>query len=253
MVLWPATFLLLVRPRPDGDAQRSAPAAGRLLGLTCAALIVHAGVQAWIESTLPATHGLRAGWPVAYAVLASMLLWFGFGARALVARDPAWRAPSTGGTERTASLAPRHLNHPVPRGAWMVGWVVFGACAAASVWAVSEGVHPALLLGLGWWFMALFGARQAVLEPEPRDRLATPELDASYARLRVFKAWCFFGLGLAGTVCFAGVALLTAVRPASAGITGAVIGSTLGIAGAVFGTVASVRKARAHRMLLDRS
>jgi len=252
MVLWPAAFSVFVEPHRDADAR--APVLARRLWLaTLAALLVHAGVQAWIEAALPPQHWLRSGWPTAYAVSASMILWFGFGVPALVARDPGWRAPRAA-PERSAALAPRHLHHPVPRAAWVAGWIVFALCAGASLWAVLAGAHAAILLGLAWWvFMAGFGARRTVLEAEPLDREGTPELARQYAALRAFKAWCFYALGLAGTVCFSAVALLTVAHPPLAGWAGAALGTTLGLFGAVFGTLASVRRARANRLLHERT
>lgn len=250
MVLWPALFTLFVKRRAHATPD-SSERATRLWIATAVALALHAAMQTWLEGRAPEHLALARGWPTGYAVCASMLLWFRFAMPAIAARDAGWRAPE-GAEERRASLTPRHVHHPVPRGAWLAGWTLFALCAGVQVWAMTRGAHPVLLLGLTWWiFMAHFGARHAVLEPEPLDSAGSPELAASYASARHLKAWGFYALGLAGTLAFALVSALVVLDPRTAGFVGAAFGTALGLAGALFGTVASIRRARANRLLYE--
>jgi len=251
MVLWPALFAALLSRR----APREAPSRGaaRLWVLTLLALAVHAGVQTWLEARLAPTSALRVGWPVFYSVFASMLLWFSVAVPWLRARDPGWDTPwAAGAAVRSASLVPRERTNPVPRSAWLFGWLVFTACGVAMGWAATRGVSPFLLAGLGFWLLAgPLAARESLLEPEPLDPRGSPELQLAYAAQRRFRAWGFFAFGLLGTLLFAAISVLMVYEPHGAGLAGGILGSVFGLAGGLFGTRASMHRARINRLLHD--
>lgn len=259
MLLWPAVFTLFVRPRRSASEARARTA--RLWWATGAFLVLHAGVEALLETQLPERHSLRVGWVPFISVCGSMLLWFSFAMPALQARQPGWndaqRAAGTGGRDprpavRSASLQPRHVIHPIPRRAWAVGWSLCGLCTAAMIWSFTRGVTPWVAFGLSFWvFSGYFGGRLTVMEPEPLDPRGSPELQRAYARLRSFKAWGLYWFGLSGTTVFTAVAVILAVRPDVGGWVGAILGCAIGVAGGVFGTVGSIRRAGVNALLAE--
>jgi hypothetical protein len=133
-----------------------------------------------------------------------------------------------------------------------VGWIVFGLCVGATFWAIAQGAPAMLMLGLAFWIgLGVFGSRGTLTEAEPMDMAGSPELAEAWASLRGFKAWCFYGIGLVGTIGFAAVAVVTVYAPGVAGMSGALFGTAGGIAGGVFGTMGSVRRARVNALLQE--
>lgn len=251
-------FTLLVKRRPGQQLPGERFLFLRLVVATVAFLLVHVVVQTILELSLPVGAALRGIWPTLIAVLGCVTLWTRFAGPALAAREPGYRpllpaeeeAAASGPPVRTASLAARQDLDVISPRAWTLGWGAFGLTAVTTLWAIAEGAHWAMVLGLGWWLgMAFFGARETRLEPEPLDAAGSPELAAAYAKNRAFRSWIFFALGLAGSVAYAVIAVALLAWPNASGMIGSVIGTALGFAGATFGVVASLQRAKAQALL----
>jgi len=250
-------YTLLVKRRPGRQLAGERLLFVRLVVATTLFLALHVIVQTLLEQTQPAGTALRAVWPTLIAVLGSVVLWTRFAAPALAAREPGYRPlPLVEASDeespvlRSASLVARQELDVLSPRAWTLGWSAYVLAAVATLWAIAEGAHWAMVLGLGWWpGMAFFGARETHLEPEPMDAAGSPELAAIYAKNRAFRSWIFFALGLSGTVAYAVIAIALLAWPNAAGAIGAVIGSALGLAGATFGVVASRQRAKAQALL----
>lgn len=244
MLLWPALCAQLLRPR------RAASGAGGLLVVwlaTAAFLLVHGVVQFWLERAQPMGSRLRIGYPIFMAVLGGSVLWFGFALRALAEMRPGLTAsePRPEGDLRTASLVARHRQNPVPPVAWVIGWAVFVLSVGAMVWAMTRGAPVGLIAGTAFWlFSGPLAARMSLTEPEPLDRYGSRELTEAYERMRSFKVWVFYWMGLTGTLVFAMVTVVMAVRPEIGGWLGAIFGTSLGIAGGIVGMMGGIRRAR---------
>ena len=255
MVLVPLAFTLIAGRHPERAHDDVPQRTRRLRVATLIALALHVTVQAWTESDPTGLRALRAAWPVGFGTGAFMLIWFALASPALQARQPGWRPmPHHGSPEpvRSASLTRRDTTTPISRGAWILGWALFGVCAGAVAWSIGKGAPAMLVLGLGWWLgFSVFGSRSSLIEAEPMDAAGSPELSEAWASLRSFKAWCFYSLGLLATIGFAGVAVLTVFAPDMAGMSGAALGTAAGIAGGVFGTIGSVRRARVNALLQE--
>jgi hypothetical protein len=255
MILFPLGFTLFAGRHPERASDEGTQLMRRLWSVTLAAITIHIAVVALTETDPEAWRLLRAAWPVGFGTGSFMVIWFGFAMKALQARQPGYRnLPNPGSPEpvRSASLTPRDTTSPVPRGAWFAGWAVFGLCAGATGWALLQGVPSMLILGLAFWLgMGVFGSQASLTEAEPMDTAGSPELAEAWGRLRSFKAWCFYGMGLIGTIGFAAVAVITVFAPGVAGMSGAIFGTAGGIAGGVFGTMASVRRARVNALLQE--
>lgn len=253
MILFPLAFTLFAGRHPERAHDDVPQRMRRLWFATLLALGLHVGMQAWIESDPTALELLRRAWPVAFGIGPFFVLWFVFAGPALQARQPGYRPmPHPGSPEpvRSASLVRRDSSCPISRGAWILGWTLFGLCSGAIAWSIAQGAPAMLVLGLGFWLgMGVVGSRSSLIEAEPMDAAGSPELAEAWASLRRFKSWIFYVAGLLGTVCFAGVAVMTVYAPDVAGMSGAVIGTAGGIAGGVFGTMASVRRARINELL----
>jgi len=253
MILFPLAFVLFSGRHPE-RAHDDVPQRMRVLWIvSLTALAVHLAGVALIESDPEGWRILRAAWPVGVGTGLFFVLWFGFGVPALQARQPGYRnMPNPGSPEpvRSASLTRRDTTSPISRGAWVIGWTVFGLCVGATVWAIAMGAPAMLMLGLTFWLgMGVFGSRGSLTEAEPMDMAGSPELAEAWARLRGFKAWGFYGIGLVGTIGFAVVAVVTVFVPDVAGMSGAIFGTAGGVAGGVFGTIASIRRARVNSLL----
>ena len=262
LMLTAVVFTHLVKRRPGKQTPDERPLLLRLWIATALFIGLHVIVETLLESTLPTGAALRNLWPTLIAVVGCVSLWTHFAGPALAAREPGYRPlpieppaddeveAAPGPAVRSASLRARHDVAEISPRTWALGWGTFGLSAVATAWAVAEGAHPAMLLGLGWWLlMSFWGARATRMEPEPMDPAGSPELAASYATNRAFRSWIFFALGLSGTVGYACIAVTLLAWPAAASMLGAVIGSSLGIAGGVFGIVASVHRAKAQALL----
>ncbi len=249
MLLWPVLCLQLMLPRvADEDERRTRT--GRLTAMwraTLLLLLVHLGIQYWLEGARAPGAQIRLAYPILAAVLGSLALWFGPATRTLIEARPAL-ATSDGGAERNvraASLVPRHRNNPVPRNAWIAGWTIFVLCVLVMVLAILHGAPAGLLAGTGFWlFSGPFAARLSLSEPEPLDAAGSLELIEAYEDLRRFKVWLFFSMGLSGTVLFTGVTVAVAMNPATGGWAGAIFGVAFGIAGGLLGLIGGLRRTR---------
>ena len=249
----PLVFALLIKTKETGAGdQEVSRLIRRLVVATVFALTLHVAVQIALETTRADRDVLRAGWPVLISVLGCNLLWVLFAGRAMAAKNAAWGGNVVRETpQRSASLAPRHLADPIRPRAWFAGWIVFALCALVTAWSIAAGAPLLLLLGLGWWIgMAVAGAKQNLVEAEPRDASGSMAVADAYRSLRAFRSWCFYWLGLAGTIVFALTAAMVLVWPGASGVLGGVLGTGLGIAGALFGVLASFRRVRINELLL---
>ena len=256
MLAFPAVFTLFVKrhpelSRPDGGATR------RLWLFTAIALLVHAAVQTWFATSYSGPEMLPRTWPLLVAVGGNMFIWFRFAMPVLASRQPGWRgegpAVQTASPVRTASLVARDRQEPViGRTAWIVGWGLFAACTGVIIWAITQGAHPLLCLGLGFWLgMGVAGAASTFVEPEPLDPEGSTAIIEAYAKLRAFRQWGFYGMGLAGTLVFTGIAVLTVYVPQSAGLAGGIAGSVFGVLGGVFGTMASIYRVKVNNAVAE--
>lgn len=255
MILFPLAYTLFAGKHPDRANDDAAQRMRRLVVVTAVLLAVHVAVMVLLGNDPDRFRVLRQAWPVGFGTGMFFVVWFGFAMPALQARQPGYRPmPHAGSPEpvRSASLTPRDTNIPLPRGAWVLGWTLFGLCVGATVWAIVKGAPALLLLGWGFWLgMGVFGTRASQVEPEPMDASGSPELAEAWASLRRFKAWSFWALGLVGSMGFACVAVLTVFRPDIAGISGGVLGTAAGVTGGIIGTMGSVRRARVNALLQE--
>ena len=184
MVLFPLAFTLLAGRHPERAHDDVPQLMRRLWVATLIALALHIGMQSWIESDPTGLNLLRAAWPVGFGVGPFMVLWFGFAGRALQARQPGYRPmPNSRSREpvRSASLTRRDATSPLPRGAWVLGWTLFGLCVGAVGWSIAKGAPAMLMLGLFWWIgFSVFGSRASQVEAEPMDA----PLEIEYHSLR---------------------------------------------------------------------
>jgi hypothetical protein len=251
MIAHPLFFALFIKTKqtsaPVPELQRLMR---RLMIATGLALLLHLGVQMALEATHPERDLIRAAWPSLVGTLGCILMWSLFAGPAMAAKNAAW-GNTAGTTTRSASLVPRHLADPISARAWGFGWALFGVCALVTSWSISAGAPAVLVLGLGWWVgMAVFGAKQNLLEAEPRNESGSDAVDESYRSLRAFRSWSFYWLGLVGTVAFTFTATMVLLWPATSGMIGAILGTSLGGAGAIFGVMASLRRVRINELLL---
>ena len=257
MIGHPLIFALAIKTKSVGEQADLARRLMRVLvAVTFGALLVHIGVQAALESTMPDRGLLRALWPVLFSTLGCVLIWNTIAGPTMIAKNAAFGSEANSEASpqviRTASLTARHLTDPITPRAWYFGWLFFGLCALTTCWSIAEGAPWVLVIGLLWWIgMAVGGTRQNLLEPEPRDEAGSAEVANAYSALRAFRSWCFFWMGITGTAVFSLLALLVLIRPEAAGYTGAFLGSAMGVAGAVFGVVASFRRAKINELILE--
>lgn len=263
MVVHPLFFAIFVKTKQTAaEPSELQRLMRRLFAATGFALFLHIGVQMALEATHPERDLMRAAWPTLIGTLGCILIWGLFAAPAMAAKNAAWgndsvgESPLTsakaGAPTRSASLKPRHLSDPISARAWGFGWTLFGACTLVTIWSIAAGAPALLLLGLGWWVgMAVFGARQNLMEAEPRDQMGSEAVDESYRSLRAFRSWSFYWLGLAGTVAFTFTAAMVLLWPGTSGMIGAILGTSLGAAGAIFGVLASFRRVRINELLLE--
>jgi len=259
MILFPLLFAVCFR-RARGVNLNAA----RIRGLT---LLLIAGSVA----ALAAFAFVRWQWGPTHArYLAALFfpLWFGVAGPLAIAKNPNLHAHHPQPAARTATLARRDWQNPVP--GWWTGllWAVW---AALFLVVLARLARP--LEGNEWttWWAGFFGAainvigplvtpysvRRSIVEPEPMDAAGTPRLAEAYARSRSFRAWGLAVGGLVMVLVLGAMPVLLAWLPldgrggAMLGIVGGIAGTALGIAGGVFGTVASLRRARVTALLRE--
>ncbi|MFT7463172.1 MAG: hypothetical protein ACI9EF_001516 [Pseudohongiellaceae bacterium] len=252
MIGMPALIVRCTAVRAGSVPQEAATKARRLYGLTVVALLVH-GAALWVlggsEEAPPSAFSL---WTQGFSMFAFFWLWFGFAGPAMAARDPGWQTVHTKDKpERSASLSPRHLDSSamLPRAAWTVGWCLYAISLTITIWSVTEGLHASVLASVTWWPSFAWGARAVRSEAEPRDAGGSAELARAYANHRRFRAWGFYGLGLAGSVGMAVAFAMAVLAPESNAMVGGIGGSVLGLGGAGFGAMAAFRGAKVNGLL----
>jgi hypothetical protein len=195
---------------------------------------------------------------------------FSLALRTIPLKNPDWGGGVLGGKTRTASLVNRSATTAIASRSWMLAWAIPVGTIVAVVarrarpletapdhnepvlWGIALGLAVLALLNVP---AAMWAVRRTRDEPEPRDALGDPAIADEYARLRDFRAWCFYGLfGIAMPALFCGMAILLAWMPRGAGgpwlgWVGGLLGCAVGLSGAIFGTVAGLRRVRINRRL----
>ena len=251
MVSMPAVILRSVPVHPTEAADDAAAKERRVYLLTALALCLHGLAMTLFTTLQEGRSSAQAAWVMGYSMFAFFHLWFGQAAPALAARSPGWRNPQGDGAQRSASLTPRHVRREstVPRPALLVGWMLYGVSTGLTVWAVAQGLHASILVGLIWWPGFVWGVRAVRTEAEPRDAGGDPELEQAYSDQRRFRAWGFYGLGVLGTAAMSVVFAAAALDLPGVAMSGALGGSLIGLVGAAIGTLASFRRARINGLL----
>ncbi len=236
MCLFPAVLASAIKTHPGADREKIARLT-RLLWLATAVAV------AIVVALAPVTH---MTWTLSFA------LWFGLANRIFIAKNPGLAQPQ--GPVRSASLKPREIQSPIPQVAWvgLVLYVLAGGIAIAYhahtnilPWGIWSGAL--LWLGLTPWC-----CRAMLNEPEPLDSKGSPELEAAYRDSRNFRAWGFFGAGLAAITLFQGAALMIALGLGQqAAWVGGIGGTLVGVAGGVLGTMADLRRAKVANLRKD--
>lgn len=255
MIVAPLVFTWFVRVDPEHRREDLSRRTRRLWVVTAAALAIHGAVRFGLETAAVESRALTMVWTQAFSLFCFFALWFGLALPVLQSRQPGWGS-TTGArhVSRSASLKPRESIEVLPRSALILGWVVFAVCSIVVGWSISLGAPWLLALGLAWWIgMGVFASKASALEPEPLDERGSATLVEAWERLRRFKAWSFFLLGLMATIGFTAVAVAVIVAPQHAGRAGAAVGIAAGLAGAVLGGLASVRRARVNALLEELS
>ncbi|MHC4930853.1 MAG: hypothetical protein ACYTGV_01505 [Planctomycetota bacterium] len=263
-LLLPAAASLFVRPRPGAslDLARVRRLRKRLwiwtgVSVVAFALLRFGRTAGWFEWWLDLPRYMTWGKaPDEICWVLFFPLWFAVFMPLLVAVRPEAASPyPTGGSQRSAALSAREPL-PVPRWAWLSGWALWGAAAAAVFVHLSGGGD-----GAGWAPASLVLLAAAPLpilcgqltapmllrEPEPLDAHGSRELIDAYARYRRSRAWGMFWLMWSMTVVFAAVAVLAVFEVLSQGALGwmgGVGGSLIGIFGAAFGVRSSILRMR---------
>lgn len=249
MLTFPALFTLCVRPQAGADlaaARAKLPALWIATGLL---VVLHGALQAGFEQGHIGV-GLHRALVVGLPLIGFFPLWFGLAGPILAARHPGWRgAPAAGATLRAASLVPRDQGGALPRGAWVLGWVLYAAGVAVTVWSIVAGGKSLILLGLSFWPLFAWSARYSRLEAEPRDLHGSAELAEAWAAFRRFRELGFLACGAAGSAVFAVTGVLIERAPEHAALVGGLGGGAVGLVGAIFGTAASLRRAKVAALL----
>ncbi|MHC4341349.1 MAG: hypothetical protein ACYSX0_14205 [Planctomycetota bacterium] len=183
-------------------------------------------------------------------------LWFLLFMPLLTAVRPEAAGPfPTDSKRRSAALSARKPL-PVPRGAWLSGWALWGAAVAAVIVRLSgvgdgAGLAPASLAFLAVAPLPILSgqltAPMLLREPEPLDECGSEELLDAYARYRRGRAWGMFWLMWVMTVFFTAVGALAALEILSQGALGwigGVGGSLIGLLGAAFGVHSGIKRMR---------
>jgi len=251
MAIMPALILRSVPMHPTEAADDAAAKERRVYLLTALALGLHAAAMTLFETSQAGRGSAQAGWVMGFSMFAFFHLWFGQAAPALAARSPGWRNPQGEAVQRSASLAPRHVQRAstVPRSALLVGWMLYGVATGLTIWSVVQGLHASILVGLIWWPGFVWGVRAVRTEAEPRDAAGSAELEQAYSDQRRFRAWGFYWLGVLGTAAMSVAFVAAAMDLPGVGLSGAIGGSLIGLVGAVMGTMASFRQAKINGLL----
>jgi hypothetical protein len=253
MILFPGVFTWFVRAGPQAsDAARAARIRAlhlRLWGGTAAALALFALLR---------LSGGLAGEAASYLWLAFFPLWFRAAMPLLQEKDPGWRPLRIETTRRAASLVRRDRVSPALQGARWVSWMLWAALVTALVLVLAQSAASQ------WWLLAFpaFGALQlaggvyfsrlSALEPEPLAAAGAAELQRTYARLGVLKAWGWYSVTTAAMIAFGAAPLAAAWNDGelleAAIWIGAGGGALVGIAGAALGITADLQRAKARRL-----
>lgn len=260
MILTPALSSLFIRNHPDpGDdaAERAARIARlrtRLWLGTAVAVAAFLAFHFWVSTEI-AYYLWVAGFP----------LWFAGAMPLFQAKDRGWQPLHRPEGTRAATLQRRDLEPASLRAARKVAWGGWLALVAATLWAFATGeqgwelawllIFP--LTGGGWLAWGAYCGRLAMLEPEPIDVSASPELAQGYADFRNFKLWGWFTLSVLAMLAFCTTTLLLALDASGLLTTaiwiGAGGGSMVGVLGGVFGVRADLYRTRLHRLYQDLS
>lgn len=193
--------------------------------------------------------------------------------RAIPLKNPDWGGHNPQSAARSASLVRRSGSSPIGRWHWTLAFGLsiglllavlarvlwpFAETAESNEWIVWGSALLTVSFGPGMVALTLWAVRRTREESEPRDPAAGPELAENYARLRDFRARCFywlFGIVMPGVMGSLAVAMAWAPLNRNLGgwlgMAGGVGGTLMGFAGAVFGTVASLRRVRINRELRE--
>lgn len=254
MILFPAVFALCIRVKPDERGEEPARPARiailrrRLFAGTALVLLAFWLLYCYISTEV-----------ASYMWICSFLLWFHLAMPLLQAKDPGWRPLQRPQTVRGASLTRRDTPGPALRFGWLAAWLLWLIVLVATFAGLVRGGSAA-----AWW-MLLFTAtgscyliggpwalKQSLLEPEPMDAQASPELLAAWARLRRLKLLAWFGLAVGAMLVFSLPPLVIAwggqAWLMAAIVIGAGGGALIGVLGGVFGVAADLQRTRINRL-----
>lgn len=253
MILFPATFTLFIRVRQPLDEARRALAAilARRLWLATGVVLV----------TFVA---LAFRWPaVAYFMwLLFFPLWFLLAMPLLRTRHPEWGSVNHGAV-RSASLVARDRLPPELR----VGWIAITALWLLLFCVALAGLFVAVRASAPWWLLAFnataglellilhWAMRRSLIEPEPTSPADSDAIRAERENFRRFKLYGWFAIAALVMLIFSLPPLLL-IWFGDAALTWAIVvgaggGTLAGIGGGVFGTLATLRRARINRLVLE--
>ncbi len=252
MILAPAVFTMFFRNR---STEPGFIAAGKRLNRWLW-IATAAGIAAFL---------LLARWqpgPAYFLWILFFPLWFNLAMPLLRARDPGWRAPERGEV-RSASLLRRDRLQPGLRLAWFALVILWALLLVAAVAGLALGASQPPQ----WWllgFSLLAGLELAVLHWAMRRSLIEPETAApgesdvlrpereSFFRYKLygwfalaFFAMLIFSLPPLILIWFGNDALWWAISIGGGG------GALTGIGGGVFGSIASIKRARINRLVVE--